>query len=303
MSVNDARDPFSPSSDLGHPADVILRSSDLVDFYTHKTILSFASPVFANMFTLPQSVSEADPTRDGRPVVHLSESSEAVEKFLILCYPRFTNSDGLRDLDGVDGAYEAAGKYDIQGDFGRRSRTAYACRWGLEDLAKTAAMETLKFPRYVPKLSVPEFKFISAHQFQQLQDFHCDCSDMIVQMLKEIGRGANVDRWYKQRGSPLQVRQYQPWWNRPGHKDGCCSKESMPDWFSKHIERVQKSAALHPDAALASKSLSDIHSSLDFDCIECRTDAPDSLSLSAWSLERTATRAYKDILAQFSFVG
>ncbi|KAJ7792010.1 hypothetical protein B0H14DRAFT_3499782 [Mycena olivaceomarginata] len=132
MSVNDARDPFSPSSDLGHPADVILRSSDLVDFYTHKTILSFASPVFADMFTcLNPSAKRIRPETEGP-------------------------CDGFRDLDGVDGAYEAAGKYDIQGGqklleqlltkprFREKEPHrvfAIACRWRLEDLAKTAAME------------------------------------------------------------------------------------------------------------------------------------------------------------------
>ncbi|OJT03115.1 hypothetical protein TRAPUB_6303 [Trametes pubescens] len=35
-------------------ADLILRSSDNIDFHVHRIILTLASPVFAGMFTTPQ---------------------------------------------------------------------------------------------------------------------------------------------------------------------------------------------------------------------------------------------------------
>ncbi|KAF8156414.1 hypothetical protein K438DRAFT_1986836 [Mycena galopus ATCC 62051] len=95
-TVRDARDPFSPSSNEENPPDVILRCSDLVDFHTHKAVLSFASPVFRDTWSF--------------------RNFKTIEKFLVLCYPAsHLSSYGLRDLDGVDGAYEAAGKYQIEG--------------------------------------------------------------------------------------------------------------------------------------------------------------------------------------------
>ncbi|KAJ6590241.1 hypothetical protein B0H10DRAFT_806516 [Mycena sp. CBHHK59/15] len=49
VEFTDAKDPFSPESDENNPSDIVLRSSDNVDFHTHKTILSFGSPVFRDM--------------------------------------------------------------------------------------------------------------------------------------------------------------------------------------------------------------------------------------------------------------
>ncbi|KAI0732150.1 hypothetical protein C8Q72DRAFT_753347, partial [Fomitopsis betulina] len=70
--VIDAPAPFNRSS-----ADVILRSSDLVDFRVRKGILAEASSVFDDMFGIPQpenTPSQGD-TREGLPVVRLEENS------------------------------------------------------------------------------------------------------------------------------------------------------------------------------------------------------------------------------------
>lgn len=47
----DVQDAASPFDDRN--ADVIFRSSDDIDFHVHKSILSFASPFFHDLFTLP----------------------------------------------------------------------------------------------------------------------------------------------------------------------------------------------------------------------------------------------------------
>ncbi|KAI0255963.1 hypothetical protein BJV78DRAFT_1113987, partial [Lactifluus subvellereus] len=41
-------------------ADIILRSSDQVNFHVYKVILSVASPFFKDMFSLPQPVGADD---------------------------------------------------------------------------------------------------------------------------------------------------------------------------------------------------------------------------------------------------
>ena len=57
-------------------ADVILRTSDGVDFRVHKAILSLAtSPVFKDI-SLPTTAFEKNEVRDGLPVVAVSESSK-----------------------------------------------------------------------------------------------------------------------------------------------------------------------------------------------------------------------------------
>lgn len=70
-----ARQAVDDSSELFNDtkADVILRSSDGIDFRMFKVLLSFASPFFEGMFDLPQPTnpSNLDDTKDGLPLIHL----------------------------------------------------------------------------------------------------------------------------------------------------------------------------------------------------------------------------------------
>ena len=66
-------------------ADVILRSSDLVSFRVHKSILAISSPFFNDMFSLPQS--RDDEVIDGLPVVQVSEDAEVLHSLLTVLYP------------------------------------------------------------------------------------------------------------------------------------------------------------------------------------------------------------------------
>ncbi|KAI0044385.1 hypothetical protein FA95DRAFT_1608608 [Auriscalpium vulgare] len=68
----------------GQYADVILRSSDLVDFRVHKAILSIASPLFSDMFHLPQPRSTVD---DELPVVAMEEDAHTLGHLVTALYP------------------------------------------------------------------------------------------------------------------------------------------------------------------------------------------------------------------------
>ena len=65
-------------------ADIILRSGGpkIVEFMTHRVILSIASPVFETMFSLPQPG-----TGKSLPVCDLSEDANTLEALLRLIYP------------------------------------------------------------------------------------------------------------------------------------------------------------------------------------------------------------------------
>ena len=66
-------------------ANIIIRSSDFVDFRVHKPVLAMASPVFKDLLSLPQpSGSESV---DGLPVVQLSEDSELLNTLVSMLYP------------------------------------------------------------------------------------------------------------------------------------------------------------------------------------------------------------------------
>jgi hypothetical protein len=66
-------------------ANLILRSSDVVDFRVHKPVLSMASPFFKDLLSLPQPPESE--SVDGLPVVQLPEGSELLNCLVSMLYP------------------------------------------------------------------------------------------------------------------------------------------------------------------------------------------------------------------------
>ncbi|KAH7921188.1 hypothetical protein BV22DRAFT_1198393 [Leucogyrophana mollusca] len=97
-------------------ADIILRSSDGVDFRVSKLLLSMVSPVFSDMLAMPQpQVAKENDFKDGLPVVLLAETESILEKVLLICYPSYLGGVGkLVDLDEWELVTEAAGKYQME---------------------------------------------------------------------------------------------------------------------------------------------------------------------------------------------
>ena len=97
-------------------ANVIIRSSDNVDFYVMKYILSLASPFFKAMFSLSQQSPEEPATSTtanvkGRETVPVTEDSKTIDTLLRLCYPQ---DDGLSfDLPLTEKVLGAALKYEM----------------------------------------------------------------------------------------------------------------------------------------------------------------------------------------------
>ncbi|KAJ7191935.1 hypothetical protein GGX14DRAFT_596634 [Mycena pura] len=321
-SVN-ASDPFSPTSDELNPPDVILRSSDLVDFYAHKAILSFRSLFFRNMFSFPHPVGEeANPMKDGIPVAALPESSKALEKLLLLCYPRLANSYRFRDLDGVSAAYEAAKKYEISDGRGTLEAVlvdprfleqetyrvfAIACHCALEHVAKLAAMETLKKPRLDSTLSEPpEFELISAQRLWRLGLFHTRCSKELAGVMSNIYVATDEEP------CPPEQDPYPVWWDPRGHNAGCGPREE-PDfpefrhpakWFADHMRRIREACLVHPDVGRIAQNVTEMSEPTLVaiaSCPKCVKHATECLRITASDLEDQATRRIGSILATFSF--
>lgn len=76
--------PENVSLDPPH-ADVMLQSSNLVNFRVNKVVISVSSPFFADMFSLPQPPDIE--VIDGLPVVRLSEDAETLNSLLTMLYP------------------------------------------------------------------------------------------------------------------------------------------------------------------------------------------------------------------------
>ena len=75
-------------------ADVILRASGGKEFHAHKIILSLASPVFRNIFSVPQP-PHTEPSK--LPIVDVDDPPEALGMFLQFIYP--TRNPPINDVE------------------------------------------------------------------------------------------------------------------------------------------------------------------------------------------------------------
>ncbi|EIN03892.1 hypothetical protein PUNSTDRAFT_47886 [Punctularia strigosozonata HHB-11173 SS5] len=95
-------------------ADVTLRSSDGVGFRLYKVMLSFSSPFFRAMFSLPQEAAHATGGPSDPPVIDVSERSPTLRDLLPLCYPPSPIDIPLTtNLDRLHDALQAGLKYDM----------------------------------------------------------------------------------------------------------------------------------------------------------------------------------------------
>ncbi|PSR86949.1 hypothetical protein PHLCEN_2v5297 [Hermanssonia centrifuga] len=130
-------------------ADAVLRTSDNVDFYVHKVILSIASPFFNDLFSLIQPSINSDAKVIEEPII-ISEDSQTLDSLLRLCYP--VDDPVITDISLLGCVLEAAIKYQM-GEAEKLVKVsmqpfvvthplqiyAIACRLKVEELAKVAA--------------------------------------------------------------------------------------------------------------------------------------------------------------------
>ncbi|KAH9012771.1 hypothetical protein EDB84DRAFT_1278514, partial [Lactarius hengduanensis] len=65
--------------------NIIVRSSDKVNFRVRKSVLAMSSPFFKDLFSLPQPPD--DELVDGLPVIQLSEDADLLNSLISLLYP------------------------------------------------------------------------------------------------------------------------------------------------------------------------------------------------------------------------
>ncbi|KAH9916058.1 hypothetical protein B0H21DRAFT_703152 [Amylocystis lapponica] len=185
--------PSVASAPFGKPnADIILRSSDLVDFMTFKIVFALASPVFEDMFEIPQppssSVAQDIHPENGIPIIFVAENSATLDRILRLFYP--VANPVLSNVADTDEALGAAQKYQMTEATAQLSRSllgfseveiyptyAVACRYGLEDVARAAALvywrrnKGRQLASREPIFYVPEMDNISAGALYRLLRF------------------------------------------------------------------------------------------------------------------------------------
>ena len=165
-------------------ADLILQSSDKVHFRVFKPILSLASPIFKDMFSIPSTPSQE--RHDGVQVVHLTTHSTALDVVLRHIYPmRSPKGDKLLNASHI--AYFA---WEYQVESLGESITAYltdsvkhdpvgvyaiAVTYGYNDVGTSAARSCLRLPFFGLRSSY--LRCATAEHISDLMRYHAACGE------------------------------------------------------------------------------------------------------------------------------
>ena len=174
-------------------ADIILRSSDNLDFRVFKLFLSLASPVFETLFDIPQPAGESKnrEVKDGLAVFPVTEDSKTLDALLRFCYPcTLADDPKLEVLQGALDVLNAAKKYSLDAIETKARQAiadqkileaeplrcfAIAHQGGLREETLLAAKYTLTQP-LIPSW-FQEIELISASDLLSLLTYHRKCGE------------------------------------------------------------------------------------------------------------------------------
>ena len=204
-------------------ADVVLRSSDNVDFRVHKSILKLASPVLAALISLTPLPPSAPRRHRRRRVVPLAEPGESLDLFLRFIYPV---PEPPLSLDEVATLLELAHKYDSPSVTSRMRPHllrpddlhadplqvyALASYAGMDDVARTAALFTLPHPLPHPA-QLAETRLLPGPALVRVLEYRRRCVEAATRVARIADDGA-VPSW-------VQLR-----WRRFCFLSECSSRE------------------------------------------------------------------------------
>lgn len=201
--VSEARPPFD-----GGKGDVVLRSSDKIDFAVAKGVVAYISTFFEGMFSfpqLPESQSSEDEYKEGMVVINMPENSDVIDNLLRWVYPA-TAPEYKPDI--LNDVLQAADKYGVQDVevqvqrymrllFPELLRTeplrafAVAYRFGLKDELLAAAHQLLVTP-LASHSFFPELAPMSANAYHDLVKYRARCADAAAQV---VGKACSKLDW------------------------------------------------------------------------------------------------------------
>ncbi|KDQ50417.1 hypothetical protein JAAARDRAFT_63194 [Jaapia argillacea MUCL 33604] len=181
-------------------ADIILHSSDNVDFPFFKLLLSLSSPFFNGMFDLPSDRPEMSglDNRGGLVVVAVDETSRVLTTLLSFIHPS-NPSPSFDSLETSRLVLQAADKYGMDdvihkveaalmsSDFMEHEPGAIyaiACSFNLEKAARAAAKLTLCHP--IPFPYSPELEYASAASIHRLLVYRQACIKKGLEVCPEL---------------------------------------------------------------------------------------------------------------------
>jgi hypothetical protein len=189
----------------GEDADIILLSSDEIEFRAHRLLLSMSSPFFKDLFSLPQNPSME--TSNGLPIIRMTEESASdLNLILPLCYPfTETSQAALDDLSVLDRALQLAHKFQMDRIMRQRLGPAllkhskvdayrvFALAWAYGvggNLIRAAARETLLHST-PPVTYHPDFDRMPAGALVKLLAYRRECAIRTSALCKV----ENLGRW------------------------------------------------------------------------------------------------------------
>jgi len=159
-------------------ADIILRASGGKEFHAHKLVLSLASPVFRDMFSVPQPLEGPSQT----PIIDVDDPTEALEMFLQIIYP--IPNPPIKDAETLVSLLRLADKYDAKAALDSHKdylpstciipppihMYAIFCACGREKEAEAAARR-VSFASLAYLNSSPLLRFMTVEHYQRLVEF------------------------------------------------------------------------------------------------------------------------------------
>ena len=277
--------------------DVDIVSSDGVQLRIRTSILSQASPVFSDMFSVPQpnSSSESDAPPDP---INLSETSKTIKLILSLVDSPLTSLliDSLSDIANL---LQAADKYDMntirehafysltQPKFLENEPLrvyAIANRYGAHDTAALAARRTLRYPLLHAQY-FSELEIVDGGTIYRVLRYHKECTAVALDVATDhswirdvyvffdcpeanAGEDDDIDgEDSKGLGIRTMIRTHPS----KKHRDGHDKFVSVHRWWTKFMDttKVALSESIHPETIRDRGRMMDALSSAS-QCSHCR---------------------------------
>jgi hypothetical protein len=217
--------PFGDASQ----ADLVIRTSDGVDFYVYKFLLSLVSSVFNDMFSLPEPSSPEEKAQ--LPFIDVSETREVVRNLLRFIDPRLPDCDTL-SLKQITDIIYTVDKYQMDCLEGRvvaqlkvfttseplkvyqlAASMAPQRRWATQ-LAHAAADQLLRSPiSNIMEIGNFNVHATSAH-ILRLTRYHALCGQIAKESVTNLS-------WLADQNSPA-------YWKFPRHCFCVATSESAP---------------------------------------------------------------------------
>ncbi|KAK0203651.1 hypothetical protein DFS33DRAFT_818871 [Desarmillaria ectypa] len=221
--------------DVVEDADVILRSSDNVEFFVLKAFLSFASSFFKHMF----SDGNPDEIKNGLPVAPVVETAKIIRILLLFCYPG--EPPLLENVHEVRELYDVISKYCMD-SVGKRMQNsllksplilqepvrlfAISVHYGWREVCETAAKNTLFHPAS-DHPSIKELGLITGLDYRRLLDYHTRCGAAAEAIVRRTSSSSSSRHNMYWRGIPEPSSS---WWCAGSP---CCSDaRSSGCWVS-----------------------------------------------------------------------